>query len=109
MRVTFSFAISITLISASPLIAQGKAKLASIRGTVLDLSKDKSTIIVRSSYSVARQVVVDSKTKFRRAHGTENEPGAVSQVKTSNYISCLGTFNNKSQLVAAECVYREDW
>jgi hypothetical protein len=72
------------------------------------MSKETSTITVRTGTGqVTRQVMYDAKTKFLYGHSDNNKPGAVAQVKESNYISCVGAFNDKSQLMATECVYRE--
>jgi hypothetical protein len=81
---------------------------ANVQGTIQNMSKDTSTITVRTGTGqVTRQVVYDAKTKFLFGHSDNNKPGAVAQVKESNYISCVGTYNDKSQLMATECVYRE--
>jgi len=81
---------------------------ANVQGTVQNMSKDTSTITVRTGTGqVTRQVMYDAKTKFLYGHSDNNKPGAVAQVKESNYISCVGTYNEKSQLMATECVYRE--
>jgi hypothetical protein len=81
---------------------------ANVQGTIQNMSKDTSTITVRTGTGqVTRQVVYDAKTKFLYGHSDNNKPGAVAQVKESNYISCVGTYNDKSQLMATECVYRE--
>jgi len=88
--------------------AEKKGEKANIQGTVQNMSKDTSTITVRTGTGqVTRQVIYDAKTKFLFGHSDNNKPGAVAQVKESNYISCVGTFNEKSQLMATECVYRE--
>ena len=85
-----------------------KGEKANVQGTVQNMSKDTSTITVRTGTGqVTRQVVYDAKTKFLFGHSDNNKPGAVAQVKESNYISCVGTYNDKSQLMATECVYRE--
>jgi len=85
-----------------------KGEKANVQGTVQNMSKDTSTITVRTGTGqVTRQVIYDAKTKFLFGHSDNNKPGAVAQVKESNYISCVGTFNEKSQLMATECVYRE--
>ena len=87
---------------------KGAAEKANVQGTVQNMSKDTSTITVRTGTGqVTRQVVYDAKTKFLYGHSDNNKPGAVAQVKEQNYISCVGTFNDKSQLMATECVYRE--
>ena len=84
------------------------AEKANVQGTVQNMSKDTSTITVRvGTGQVTRQVIYDAKTKFLYGHSDNNKPGAVAQVKEQNYISCVGTYNDKSQLMATECVYRE--
>jgi hypothetical protein len=116
-----SIAVLLGLISMPNVAAQEKAQKAqkadktekagekaNVQGTVQNMSKDTSTITVRTGTGqVTRQVVYDAKTKFLYGHSDNNKPGAVAQVKESNYISCVGTYNDKSQLMATECVYRE--
>jgi hypothetical protein len=116
-----SIAVLLGLISMPDVAAQEKAQKAqkadktekagekaNVQGTVQNMSKDTSTITVRTGTGqVTRQVVYDAKTKFLFGHSDNNKPGAVAQVKESNYISCVGTYNDKSQLMATECVYRE--
>ena len=85
-----------------------KGEKANVQGTVQNMSKDTSTITVRTGTGqVTRQVMYDAKTKFLYGHSDNNKPGAVAQVKESNYISCVGAYNDKSQLMATECVYWE--
>ena len=116
-----SIAVLLGLISMPNVAAQEKAQKAqkadktekagekaNVQGTVQNMSKDTSTITVRTGTGqVTRQVIYDAKTKFLYGHSDNNKPGAVAQVKESNYISCVGTYNEKSQLMATECVYRE--
>ena len=87
--------------------AQGQPVKANIQGTVQNISKDKSTITVRTSGTVTRLVVYNPQTKFLYGHSDSNKPGTLAQVKESNFISCVGTFDAKTQLIANECVYRE--
>jgi len=87
--------------------APGKTEKANIQGTVQNISKDTSTITVRTTGTVTRQVVYSPNTKFLYGHSNDNKPGSVAQVKDSNFISCVGTFDPKNQLMASECVYRE--
>jgi len=109
--VGLSIAVLLGLALTSNAIAQGKAEKkaeqANIQGTVQNMSKDTSTITVRTTGTATRQVVFDAKTKFLYGHSDNNKPGAVAQVKDNYYISCAGTFNAKNQLQATECVYRE--
>ena len=84
-----------------------KVEQQNIQGTVQIMSKDTSTITVRTTDTASRQVVYKSSTKFLYGHSNDNKPGTLAQVKESYYISCSGTFNAKNQLEATECVYRE--
>jgi hypothetical protein len=81
---------------------------ANIQGTIQNMSKETSTISVRvGSGTVTRQVVYSPSTKWLVGHSNDNKPGALAQVKVTNFISCVGTFDAKSQLLADQCVYRE--
>jgi hypothetical protein len=86
---------------------KGEPKLSNIQGTVQMIANDVSTITVRVG-SVPRKVVYSANTKFLYGHSDSNKPGALGQVKQGNYISCAGTFDTKAQLMARECVYREE-
>ena len=87
---------------------KGGAEKANVQGIVQNLSKDTSTITVRvGNGQVTRQVIYDAKTKFLYGHSNDNKPGAVAQMKESYFVSCAGNFNDKNQLMATECVYRE--
>ena len=111
-----AIAVVVSLFSMTTFAAQekkgekkGAAEKANVQGTVQNMSKDTSTITVRvgTGNSATRQVVYDAKTKFLYGHSDSNKPGNVSQMKDSYFVSCAGTFNAKSQLMATECVYRE--
>jgi len=113
--VGLSIAILLGSISMPSLMAQDKAKKAekkadakaNIQGTVENMSKDQSTITVRTGGTATRIVVYNASTKWLFGHSDNNKPGALAQIKTSNYISCAGSFDDKSRLVATECVYRD--
>ena len=112
--VGLSIAILLGSISMPSLMAQDKKKAAAkadakanIQGTVENMSKDQSTITVRTGGTATRIVVYNATTKWLSGHSDNNKPGALAQVKTSNYISCAGSFDDKSRLVATECVYRD--
>lgn len=118
MRIRFAGFASVvalaTLFAIPNVIGQGKAQKAdkgqekaNIQGTIQNMSKDTSTITVRTTGTVTRLVVYNAKTKFLYGHSDNNKPGNISQVKVTNYISCAGTFDAKNQLMATECVYRE--
>ena len=87
---------------------KGAPAKANIQGIVQNIGKDISTITVRVGTGTAtRQVVYDAKTKFLSGHSDDNKPGTLAQVKLSSFISCVGAFNAKDQLMATECVYRD--
>jgi hypothetical protein len=89
------------------LSAQDKPKARqNVQGTVVDISKDKSMITIRSG-TATRLVAWDSSTKFLYGHSKDAKPGSVSQVKETWYISCAASLNAKKDLTASECVYRE--
>jgi hypothetical protein len=92
------------------LVAQEKTKAVTggqnIQGTVVDISKDKSTITIRSG-SATRLVAWNSNTKFLYGHSKDNKPGSVEQLKATFYIDCVAGFDAKKELTARECVYRE--
>ena len=87
--------------------ADKKAQQTNVQGTVVNMSKDKSTITVRTSGTVTRTVVYIPTTKFLYGHSNDNKPGNVSQLKEQNFISCEGSVDSKAQLMATTCVYRE--
>ncbi len=109
MRVSFAslmglcFAVLMGLVLASGVEAQDKAPKAQ----KAQKAEPKSTITVRVG-SVPRKVIYSANTKFLYGHSDNNKPGALGQVKQGNYISCAGTFDAKAQLMARECVYREE-
>ena len=107
-------AVSIVVLTGSlmmpSLSAQEKSKAEkggqNIQGTVVDISKDKSTITIRSG-SATRLVAWNANTKFLYGHSRDNKPGSVEQLKASFYIDCVAGFDAKKELTARECVYRE--
>src|SRR5262245_42520639 len=105
-------AIFVGWFSVPHVIAQGKEKAgqpqkANVQGTIQNISKETSTFTVRTNGTATRLVVFNPKTRFLYGHSDNNKPGSVEQVKVSNYLSCAGTFDAKSQLMATDCVYRE--
>ena len=84
-----------------------KVSQQNVQGTLQDISKDKSMLTIRDG-TATRVVAYNASTKFLYGHSDNNKPGALSQVKQGNYISCAGTFDSKAQLMARDCVYREE-
>ena len=82
-------------------------KLQNLQGKVQMMNPDNSTITVEQKGGVRRQVLYSADTKFSTGHSRGRKPGALDQVKEGSYISCSGAFNDRVQLVAKECVYRE--
>ena len=82
-------------------------KIQNLQGKVQMMNPDNSTITVEQKGGVRRQVLYGTDTKFSIGHSRSRKPGALDQVKEGHYISCTGAYNDKVQLVAKECVYRE--
>jgi hypothetical protein len=121
MRLSFTcigalaLAVVLSLMTTRDLTAQEKKaqkaeqkKSTNIQGVVTNMSKDMITVRLTDSASpITRQVVIDSKTKFMYGHSNDNKPGDISKVKMQYFISCEGNLNDKQQLMAEACVYRE--
>jgi hypothetical protein len=106
-------AVSIVVLAGSVMMpnlaAQEKSKDKggqNIQGTVVDISKDKSIITIRSG-SATRLVAWNASTRFLYGHSKDNKPGSVEQLKATFYIDCVAGFDAKKELTARECVYRE--
>jgi hypothetical protein len=82
------------------------AKSSTVQGTVRLIGSGQSTITVRVK-TVDKTVVYSPDTKFLSGYSDKNKPGDIKQVKEGNYISCAGTLDAKSQLMAKQCIYRE--
>jgi hypothetical protein len=80
--------------------AQGQAKTSTkedrLTGTVHMVDKDTSTIIIRKG-AVQRKVVYNTETKFTIQEKTQ---GSIDDVIVGRRALCVGTFNNRTQLVA---------
>jgi hypothetical protein len=63
--------------------------------------KDASAIIVRQG-AVQRRVVYNAETKFT----IQNKPGSIDDVIVGRQVTCLGSFNDKSQLMATRVEVR---
>ena len=81
-------------------------KTMNVQGRVQMLDKSSSAITVVTG-SATRKVVYAADTKFMYGHSNKNKPGTADEVKEGFYISCSGVYNEKTQLAAKECVYRE--
>lgn len=85
--------------------AKDKAQSANIQGKVKMIDREDSTITVDMG-NLRRQVLVSPDTSFRYGR-KKSQTGAWDQVKEGDYISCSGVYNEKEQLKATACVYRE--
>jgi hypothetical protein len=74
---------------------QTSTKEGRLTGTVHRIDKDTSTIIIRKG-AVQRKVVYTAETKFT----IQNRPGTIDDVIVGRRAICLGTFNDKAQLIA---------
>lgn len=94
----------ITLTFASQAFAADKAKKPSrLSGRIHMINKDTSTITIRTSGNVQRQVVYDGNTKFTY----RNAASSMDEAKEGRRVICLGSFNEKTQLVATRIDVRE--
>jgi len=88
--------------------AQGKNKMESkntnMEGKVGKVDKDSITILVGSA---PKPIMINSDTKFLAGHTTDNKPGKLADIKQGNYISCTVTTDEKSNLIAKQCLYRD--
>jgi len=66
-----------------------------LSGTVHTIDRDTSSIIIRKG-AVQRRVVYDAETKFT----IQNKPGSIDDVIVGRQVMCIGSFNDKSQLLA---------
>jgi hypothetical protein len=66
-----------------------------LSGTVHTIDKDTSSIILRKG-AIQRRVVYNAETKFT----IQNKPGSIDDVIVGRQVICLGTFNDKTQLLA---------
>ena len=110
-RYTWPLELSLTvllmLVVATSLFAADKPpKLTNVQGRIQMLDKTASSITVDAK-GVMRKVLYDSDTKFLYGHSKNSKPGSAEQLKESEYISCAGTYDDKTVLRAKECVYRE--
>ncbi len=71
------------------------AKVDRLSGTVHTIDKDTSSIIIRKG-AVQRRVLYNAETKFT----IQNKPGSIDDVIVGRQVICLGSFNDKSQLMA---------
>ena len=67
-----------------------------LSGTVHTIDKDTSSIIIRKG-AVQRRVVYNAETKFT----IQNKPGSIDDVIVGRQVICLGSFNDKAQLLAS--------
>lgn len=91
-----SLAILLSLAIAGQVSGQ-MAKQGRVSGVVQNISKDTSTITVRKG-SVPKQVIYNNDTKF----SYRGKASTIDDVKESRRVICIGTFNEKTQLVATQ-------
>ena len=72
-----------------------------LSGTVHMIDKDASTISIRKG-AVRRTVVYTAETKIT----IQNKPGSLDDVIVGRQVTCLGSFNDKSQLMATRVEVR---
>ena len=72
-----------------------------LSGTVHAIDKDASSIIIRQG-AVQRRAIYNAETKFT----IQNKPGSIDDVIVGRKVICLGSFNDKSQLMATRVEVR---
>jgi hypothetical protein len=102
-----SAALLALLLAANVVAADKPPKIMNVQGRVQMFDKTATSITVETKGGVKRKVIYSGDTKFMYGHSKNSKPGSSDQVKESNYISCAGTYNDKMELKATECVYRE--
>jgi len=103
-----SSAALLTLLLAANVVAADKPpKMMNLQGSVQMFDKNATSITVVTKGGVKRKVIYSSDTKFLYGHSKNSKPGFSDQVKESSYISCAGTYNDKMELKATECICRE--
>jgi hypothetical protein len=97
--------VSLCLILAVIASAQDQKKTSAkedrLSGTVHTIDKDTSSIIIRKG-PVQRRVVYNAETKFT----IKKKPGSIDDVIVGRQVTCLGTFNEKTQLLATRIEIR---
>jgi hypothetical protein len=83
--------------------AKAKSKENRLSGTVHMIDKNSSTITLRKG-NVSRQVVYGGDTKFT----LHNKPSSLDEVKEGRRLICLGTFDEKTRLVATRIDVRTE-
>ena len=93
------------LILAGMASAQDQKKTSTKEGrltsTVHTIDRDTSSIIIRKG-PVQRRVVYNAETKFT----IQNKPGSLDDVIVGRQVICLGSFNDKSPLLATRVEVR---
>jgi hypothetical protein len=89
---------AVALVGPATISTQAQKKDAGrVPGTVAMLNKDSQTLLVATEANESqKQVVYDDKTKFTK----DNKPGSLDDVSNGRRVICLGTTNDKGQLMA---------
>jgi hypothetical protein len=80
---------------------KSSAKEDRLSGTVHTIDEDASAIIIRQG-AVQRRVIYNAETTFT----IQNKPGSIDDVIVGRKVNCLGSFNEKSQLLATRVEIR---
>jgi Cu/Ag efflux protein CusF len=83
--------------------AKAKSKENRLSGTVHMIDKNSSSITLRKG-NINRQVVYGGDTKFT----LHNKPSSLDDVKEGRRLICLGTFDEKTRLVATRIDVRTE-
>jgi hypothetical protein len=106
IAVLLSLCLALTLSVLASAQEKGAAKKSDedrVSGTIQNVSKDTSTLSVRTRQGIIRPVVWNADTKITK----DKEAGKLEELKEGVRIIALGKFNEKNQLVATQIDIRE--
>ena len=97
LPVVLALVLGFALAGPAAIATHAQDKSGRVVGTVELVNKDTKTILVGGEAgNKPQQVVFGDKTKFTK----DNKPGKLDDVQNGSRVICLGTPNDKGQLVA---------
>jgi hypothetical protein len=93
--------LTLTVVAGAQNQKKTSTKEDRLSGTVHTIDKDASAIIIRQG-AVQRRVIYNAETTFT----IQNKPGSIDDVIVGRQVTCLGSFNDKSQLMATRVEIR---
>jgi hypothetical protein len=78
-----------------------------VRGKVVKIDKETSTITLEQKDNQTKEVVYTKTTTFKMGSSTKNEPSSIEKVEVGHYMGCAGAMTGK-HLVASTCTFRAE-